>query len=202
MAADKKTRAWTFLLYPESAPANWVQLLRETHLGAIVSPLHDKDVWQDTTDEHIEGELKKPHYHCMILFDGPARATQALQVLEPLGIKYVQPVASVRTLTRYFAHLDDADKAQYDVADIQSFNGAAVDTSRELSPEEKRAIRNNVLSWIRENSITEYKDVIYYALDTEPDWLDFVTSHTIMLTGLLRSIRYSGLYPHGKDGDN
>lgn len=195
--ADKKARGWTFLIYPESAPENWIDILRETHLGILLSPLHDKDTFtaldENKNPEHKAGSLKKPHYHVMLLFDGPARSSQALTALAPLNINYVEPVSSIRNLTRYFAHLDDADKAQYDAMEIQAFNGAVIDLSRELSAEEKRLVRQQVLNWIRENNITEYKDCIYYAMDCEPDWLDFIANHTIMLNGLLRSIRYSGL---------
>lgn len=191
--AVKKNRGFAFLIYPESAPDYWLDLLRETHLRALVSPLHDADVWtqadESRNSEHKAGTLKKPHYHCMILFDGPTTAKNALTVLEPLGVKYVEPVASVANMTRYFAHLDDVDKAQYKVEDIQAINGAYVDLTRELSPEEKRIIKLKVLAWIRDNSITEYADVVNYAIDCEPDWLDYVSSQTIFLTGYLRSVR-------------
>ena len=55
----KKSRYWTFLIYPDSAPKNWYELLEELHLPTCVSPLHDRDVNPD-------GEIKKPHYHVMI----------------------------------------------------------------------------------------------------------------------------------------
>lgn len=191
--AVKKHRGFAFLIYPESAPTYWIELLKETHLRALVSPLHDKDVWTEADEarnaEHKARTLKKPHYHCMVLFDGPTTVKNALSVLEPLGVSYVEPVASVANMTRYFAHLDNEDKAQYDANDIQALNGAYVDLTRELSPEEKRIIKLKVLAWIRDNSVTEYADVVNYAMDVEPDWLDYVSSQTIFLTGYLRSVR-------------
>lgn len=189
---SRKSKAWTFLIYPESAPANWIQILEDTHIPILISPLHDRDVWQDTHDDHIEGELKKPHYHCMIIFNGGTRASQALAALQPLGINYVEPVNSINTLTRYFIHLDNKDKAQYSESDIVSLNGAPIDISRQLSPEEKKQIGIDVVNWIRDNKIVEYQDVVYHAVDCEPDWIEYVFSRTIFLTGLLRSIRYSG----------
>lgn len=191
--AVKKHRGFAFLIYPESAPQYWLDLLEGTHLRALVSPLHDADVWTEADEarnaEHKAGTLKKPHYHCMVLFDGPTTAKNALSVLEPLGVKYVEPVASVANMTRYFAHLDNEDKARYDANDIKALNGAYIDLTRELSPEEKRIIKLKVLAWIRDNSVTEYADVVNYAMDAEPDWLDYVTSQTIFLTGYLRSVR-------------
>lgn len=51
---DGRTRNWTFVLYPDSAPDNWRQILDDKHIEWIESPLHDKDV-------NANGEPKKPH---------------------------------------------------------------------------------------------------------------------------------------------
>ncbi|HDT7711324.1 TPA: replication protein, partial [Enterococcus faecium] len=48
---DERTRNWTFVVYPESAPENWREFLDELHVPWVESPLHDKDVNPD-------GELK------------------------------------------------------------------------------------------------------------------------------------------------
>ena len=39
-----KKRNWTFVLYPESAPSDWIEQLKLSGLMCAVSPLHDKDV--------------------------------------------------------------------------------------------------------------------------------------------------------------
>ena len=39
-----KKRYWAFVLYPESAPENWKEILQQTGLSCCVSPLHDKDI--------------------------------------------------------------------------------------------------------------------------------------------------------------
>lgn len=51
-----KGRNWAFLVYPESLPSNWEDIITETGLPMAFSPLHDKDV-------NPNGEEKKPHYH-------------------------------------------------------------------------------------------------------------------------------------------
>lgn len=60
-AKDNRTRNWTFVVYPESAPDNWREIIDEYRTPWIESPLHDKDVNPD-------GELKKPHWHVMMMF--------------------------------------------------------------------------------------------------------------------------------------
>ena len=42
-----RTRSWTFIVYPDSAPENWRSILDEDHIQWIESPLHDKDLNAD-----------------------------------------------------------------------------------------------------------------------------------------------------------
>ena len=57
---DGRYRQWTIVVYPESAPENWRNLLNGQTW--IESPLHDKDVNPDGTE-------KKSHWH--ILYNDP-----------------------------------------------------------------------------------------------------------------------------------
>ena len=58
----KRTRNWATVVYPESAPENWESALQELCIPAFISPLHDNDL-------NTNGELKKGHFHIMLLFD-------------------------------------------------------------------------------------------------------------------------------------
>lgn len=51
MAKYVKSRTWGAVVYPESAPEDWLKILEETRVQFAVSPLHDKD-----TDPY--GEIK------------------------------------------------------------------------------------------------------------------------------------------------
>ena len=59
-----RTRIWTFIVYPDSAPENWRDLLDDQHIAWVESPLHDKDINPTT------GEVKKAHYHIAFSFEG------------------------------------------------------------------------------------------------------------------------------------
>lgn len=59
-----KKRYWAFVLYPESAPEDWKEILQMTGLSCCVSPLHDKDI-------NPTGEPKKAHYHVILCYSGP-----------------------------------------------------------------------------------------------------------------------------------
>ena len=60
-----RTRNFATVVYPESAPADWMERLDQCHVAALVSPLHDRDT-------NPSGEPKKPHYHVLLMFESPA----------------------------------------------------------------------------------------------------------------------------------
>lgn len=188
MPASKRQRAFAFLLYPESAPADWLDLLRDLHVPMAVSPLHDRDVYAADKDGHKAGEVKKPHYHVMMCFAGKKSLDQVYQmVAESLGIKHVEPIDDARGYCRYLTHMDDADKAQYNPADVITISG--FDYAGLMAPTKAQTdqIRSEVLSWIRETNCFLYGDLVYFCKDVEPDWLDYVEHHTIFLTEVIKS---------------
>lgn len=44
------------MVYPESAPDDWIMKLQEQCVPALISLLHDKDI-------NADGTRKKEHYH-------------------------------------------------------------------------------------------------------------------------------------------
>ena len=69
--AETRSKYWATILYPESAVVGWLEFLQSLGIQAIVSPLHDMDLY-DHTDEKkgfVKGDKKKPHYHIVFLFD-------------------------------------------------------------------------------------------------------------------------------------
>lgn len=51
-----RTRNFATVVYPESAPADWLDIINDLHIPCFVSPLHDQDL-------DAKGKPKKPHYH-------------------------------------------------------------------------------------------------------------------------------------------
>ena len=58
---ETRTRTWTIVVYPDSAPENWRDLIDEQHIGWVESPLHEFDT-------NPTGELKKAHWHVLLCF--------------------------------------------------------------------------------------------------------------------------------------
>lgn len=118
-----RARNFAFLVYPESAPADWLGRIQDLHVPGCVSPLHDRDVYTLPSESHQVGDLKKPHWHCLLAFQGVKTVKQILTALDFLGVSHVEVVHNMSAMVRYFAHLDNQEKAQYDPSKIVGFCG-------------------------------------------------------------------------------
>ena len=181
---SRRSRNWTFILYPDSCPDNWRDLLDDMHIEWIESPLHDKDYNPD-------GSLKKPHYHILLLYPGNKSYEQISCITDSLMATIPQICHDVKGLTRYMAHLDNPEKYQYNVSDIIGHGG--VDLSEILKPSsaQRKAIIKEMSLWILENNIVEYEDVYVYAMENRDDWFDvLINSATLPIVAFLRSRRH------------
>lgn len=112
LSRDTRARNFATVVYPESAPADWQDILSRQCIPAFISPLHDKDV-------NPTGEPKKPHYHVVIMFEGKKSIPQVKEVFEAIGGVGVEVVKSLRGYARYLCHLDNPEKAQYEPSDVR-----------------------------------------------------------------------------------
>ena len=154
-----KKRNWAFVLYPESAPADWREQLAKSGVQCAVSPLHDKDV--DPT-----GEPKKSHYHVILVYGNPTTYNNVKSfTVGQLGQTIPQPLEQVRGYYRYLTHEDNPEKAQYSKADIQTINGFAIQDFVELTRSETSKITREIVQLIRDNNITEYSVLMNILMD-------------------------------------
>lgn len=163
MAAKKsnvKKRYWAFVLYPESAPDNWIDILQQTGLQCVISPLHDKDV--DPT-----GELKKAHYHIILCYSGPTTFNSVNSLCDSLNQPIPQALEQVRGYYRYLTHKDNPDKYQYSDEDIQTLNGFSISDFVELSRSEVVEIKKKLMQLIINLDIYEYSDFMEYLFHNE-----------------------------------
>lgn len=187
LAKVVKKRNWAFLAYPESLPANWVDVLQQTGLPFAVSPLHDKDV-------DPNGDIKKHHYHVILCYPGPTTYTVVKALTDSLNQPIPQPLESVKGYYRYFSHKDNPDKAQYDESQIKSYNGFDILEYSDLTAREVLELKEKVVEIIRELNINEYSTLIEYLLDNgySQEW-SIVSNHTIFFERYVASRRYRGI---------
>lgn len=160
MAENVKKRTWAFVLYPESAPENWLEQLKLSGLMAAVSPLHDKDI-------NPTGEAKKAHYHVMLVYSGPTTYNAVAKFTASLNATIPQALESARGMYRYFTHKDNPEKYQYSEDEVITVNGFNIADLVELTKSEVNEIKSRVLKLIRELDLIEYADLIDFLVDNE-----------------------------------
>ena len=81
--------------------------------------MHDLDLNGD-------GSSKKPHWHIVLIFEGNKSIEQIKQITDSVKGTIPFKVASIRSMVRYLAHIDNPDKYQYPVSDIIAHGGADI----------------------------------------------------------------------------
>lgn len=172
-AVDEKvrTRVFAFILYADSAPADWRDILTQWHTEILVSPYHDQDVNPD-------GTPKKPHWHVMVMFPSVKTYVQAAEIRDSVNGVGWENVASSRGYARYLCHMDNPEKAQYDPEDVLELSGADyAETIRRVS--DSIRIVATMQDFIADNNIMFYSDFADYCRENEPEWFEaLVTRYT------------------------
>lgn len=139
------------------------RVLRDLHIKAALSPLHDSDTYSESDVEEWRerhkdkdgkvmtedgrgvplvppevGQPKPPHWHVICTFGGPKSLDQLRRMFEPLHVRAFYTVESKDGLLRYFCHLDDPDKAQYDRQDVTAFGGMDLSALYDVAASDER----------------------------------------------------------------
>lgn len=178
-----KKRNWAFVVYPESLPQNWLNLLEESGVQCAISPLHDKDVNADNT-------IKKPHYHVLLTYENTTTYNAVKDFISKFNGTIPQPLEQVRGYYRYLTHKDNPEKAQYNENDICLINGFNILDYVELTTAEINAIKKELQKIIRDNQIMEYSDLMDYCLDNDlNNAYDVASNKTIFFNTYITSYR-------------
>lgn len=160
---DERVRHWTFVLYPESAPIDWYEILQAEMLNFAVSPLHNLDIDEGT------GELKKAHYHILLTFDGNKSFSQIKEITDKLKCPVPQKVNNTKGLIRYFVHKDNPKKAQYNVDDIRTNGDIDIFEAFKTATSRYEAI-SDMLVYVVENDIKEFSTLLLHARLKNQEW--------------------------------
>lgn len=180
---EDKNRNWTFIVYPDSAPSNWKDILQDTGLPFAISPLHDRDIIEAT------GELKKPHWHIIVCFPGPTTFRKVNSLCAELNSPIPKRVMSVVGIYRYFTHADNPEKAQYDEQDIIQKNGFDIREISGMTTSQILAIKKQLINIINNNHFYEYCDFIKYVVDESVDLFQVASTNTLFFNAYITSKR-------------
>lgn len=158
-----RTRNFASVVYPESAPENYEEILAGTHIPSFISPLH--------TDKNPDGKEKKEHRHVVIMFDSVKTEEQAKEIFDLIGGVGLERITTLRGYARYLCHLDDPDpnKNQYLPEDVICLNGADYIGIIGLAIDKYKAIFEMV-DFCEENDIDSYRELFIYARIHRNDW--------------------------------
>lgn len=176
--AGTRTRNWSFLVYPESMPDNWIEIIKEERVPFVVSPLHDCDVLDDNS-----GELKKAHYHVVITYSSMKSYNQVKELTDSLNAPIPQQCKNLIGSVRYFLHLDNADKYQYSKEDIQAFNGFDLEKCFPITATDRYQALGDMMVFIVKEDIREFSKLSLYAKFNNQEWFKLLCDNSAFFIG-------------------
>lgn len=183
LSGADRTRDWACVVYPDSAPKDWVNILEDFHVPAFISPLHSVDVDNGT------GELKKAHYHVLLMFEGPKTYRQFDRIRFAIGGVGREYVQSKRGYARYLCHLDNPEKAQYPPDYVISLSGA--DYMETIGDGYNRhTVIMEMCKYCRHHKVRTFSQLMDFALANEPDWARcLMKDSTLIMTKYIEGLR-------------
>lgn len=185
MPKDKRSNKWAFLIYQESAPENYLDVLEEMHIPFVLSPWHDKDINKET------GEFKKAHKHGVLFFESLKSYTPVSELLtEKLNTpSHVEVVMSPKGMYDYFIHAENPDKTLYNIDEIES--GCGFELEQFLITNNNEQFLSTVIDIIEVHNFTEFNNLVRYARVENSSLLNLIIDKTYFFAKYLDSRRHS-----------
>ena len=158
---DTRARNFATVVYPESAPSDWQDILARHCIPAFISPLHDKDF-------NPTGEPKKPHFHVVIMFEGKKSIPQVKEVFDTINGVGCEVVKSLRGYARYLCHLDNPEKAQYEPSDVRCIASDYIGTIGLAI--DKYVALGEMQDFCEQYNVVSFYALAKYARGHRPDW--------------------------------
>lgn len=185
MATEQRSNKWAFLIYQESAPDDYIDVLEEIHVPYVLSPWHDKDINKKT------GEFKKAHKHGAFYFDSLKSYSQVSELIKDKlnGPAHVEPVMSPKGMFDYFTHAENPEKTLYNIEDIES--GCGFNLDQFLVQQNSEDFMTEVIDMIEQNDLTEFEELVWYARDNNTTLLGLIIERTYFFARYLDSRRHN-----------
>jgi len=197
---DLKGRHFCFVVYPSEkwikehdpecqydgadgwgeAPDDWIEVLQNTGLPFVVSPLHDQD-------ENPNNTKKKPHWHVIVSWKNTTTYRNARVIAKNiLHSPRPQLLSAVKGMYRYLNHLDNPEKHFYNESP-KVYNG----WERPLDNSEINAIKAAIRKLIYLHNCQEYGEIVAVCAQIDIAYFDVVSSHTFFFDRLCSSFRHA-----------
>lgn len=160
----EKSRYFTFLLYPESVPEDWLTKLETLDVPMAISPLHDKD-------ESPLGGYKKPHWHVIYVAKNPVTADSVrIKIKRLLGDSSIAKVQIVEqgmeSMYLYLTHESkDAiakHKHVYPKSEIRLLNNFDIDRYVAFDITDQKELKYQLVDLIFQLHLVNIADLMGY----------------------------------------
>lgn len=175
MGKNKSDRSlyYAFVIYPgDSAPENWLEILKAFRLNMFISPPHHPD--SDPVPGEPEGTAKKVHRHVMVYFDSVKSQKQASEISEAVNGTAAFAVHSKAGYTRYLCHLDNPEKEKLSPEDVITIGSIVYEDNCADSVNRKKVIWEMIV-WCEENCIFSFRQLVEYAHNNNESWYSALT---------------------------
>lgn len=177
-----RTRNWGTIVYDESVNPDYLKILEESGIEAIVSPLHDKDKVSDDPDCQ---EYKKPHRHIILKFSGQKSRIQVKEFVSSFGGVGAEDIKSMPGSVQYLWHANSPDKAQYDKNDCVCINGFKLE--KYMPKVDRDDGYCQVISYIEENDIIHYSALMREIIKDRPELINTCRRDSYAIVNYLKS---------------
>lgn len=188
MAAAGRTRNFAFIVYPDSAPADWIEILKGCLIQMFISPLHSPVI--NDNDEHE----RKAHYHVLIMFDNVKTLAQAEEISHLVNGTNPIMVNSLRSYARYLCHLDNPDKEQFGSdACMRVISTCGADYYEVISLNTDRLqVIHEMIVFVENYDIVSFYILAKYAAEHNDSWHRALTTNcTVYMKHYLQSRLWS-----------
>lgn len=128
----------------------------------------------------------------MMMFSGNKSFKQIESLTKKLNAPVPQKVANTKGMIRYFAHMDNPEKYQYNKNDIVAHCGADLSQLLEVTKIERYTLIREMMKFVRDNNIIEMMDLLDYAMEERfTDWFPLLCDNSAyIMDSYIKSNRY------------
>lgn len=163
--------------------------LKSTGNLYFISPLHDKDVYEDGEKK---GELKKAHWHLLLCFQNARFYNSVAKEFATYGVieQNLNSVKNLNSAVRYLCHLDNPEKAQYSIKDIRT-NCKELEKylKKKVDKLSQSEIAEILIQKLDDSKILRFSEVVDVANSLGGDFVNFVTMRAYFFTQYLKERR-------------
>lgn len=176
-----RSNKWVFIIYKDSMPEDYLQILKDTHIPMAISPLHKPD-----------NEDKKEHYHIIVDYGKGQNKSQTqvnMSICQLVNGTLPFIADSPIGTYEYLIHLNDPEKEQFENGfdAITHINGFEKEAYIRLGLDYMNRITIDIIGIIEQENITEFAELVRYCVGNDIDKLSYIKKDSYFYNSYMRS---------------